>query len=139
MYLNTKIISIFRFSTDLYHEKIRPIINSAAAISCNRAFYNLLTIFAAYLCEVSLYAEYPCSKYLNSFMTCPSPFIIAPRRSNCKYTLILDLDETLVHTDMRERTNQMASRPLVGKKLGTYNVLYRPYCRQLLQEVSQYY
>lgn len=44
----TKINPAFRYSPDLL-KKIKAILNKAKNISINRAFYDLLTIFAVYL------------------------------------------------------------------------------------------
>jgi predicted secreted acid phosphatase len=55
-------------------------------------------------------------KYLSSFMTCPSPYILQPRE-NKNYSLVLDLDETLVNTKFDNSTDK-----------SQYCIGYRPYC-----------
>jgi hypothetical protein len=53
----------------------------------------LLTHFAKYLnskdCELDV--DVKLHKYLLTFMTCPSPYIVEPRTSR-NYSLVLDLD-----------------------------------------------
>jgi len=50
-------------------------------------------------------------------MTCPSPYIIQERK-NRKYTLVLDLDETLISTKMDKNLSDKG-----------YNIQYRPHCK----------
>ena len=59
-------------------------------------------------------------------MTCPCPFIAQPRKKDKKYTLVLDMDETLIHSNFRDE-NRSPKKNCAGGE--GYQILYRPYCR----------
>lgn len=61
------------------------------------------------------------SQYANK----PKPPFLPPKEKNVKYTLVLDMDETLIHT--KEIQN--------GKSL----FLERPYCQEFLDEMDKHY
>jgi predicted secreted acid phosphatase len=60
-------------------------------------------------------------------MTCPSPYIVEPRK-NKNYSLVLDLDETLISTKLDNS---------IGKS--KYCINYRPYCFEFVSKLSQFY
>lgn len=55
----------------------------------------------------------------------PKPPFLPPREKNVNYTLVLDMDETLIHT--REM------------QAGKSSFLVRPHCQQFLDEMDKYY
>jgi hypothetical protein len=128
LFMCTKLNSVFRFSPDLF-KKIKLVTNTSKSVSINRSYYDLLTHFAMYLnskeCEFE--ANSKLCKYLQSFMTCPSPYIVEPRTTK-SYSLVLDLDETLVNTKLNQSTDK-----------SRYTIGYRPYCQEFVEHLSKYY
>jgi hypothetical protein len=76
-------------------------------LSVNMAFYRLLEFFALHLVEMHI-GDRP--DYSIAFLsTCPSPYLHKP--STKPYTLVLDLDETLVHYNTKNTVGQFKIRP----------------------------
>lgn len=70
------------------------------------------------------------------------PQILGPKYKPSRKTLVLDLDETLIHS--LSRGSRISSAYMIEVKLGTqratlYYVYKRPYCDEFLKEVSKWY
>ena len=87
-----------------------------AMMSINQTFYSLLEHYSF---ELSMSFTI-CPEIAKFLSTCPSPYIHTP--STKDYTLVMDLDETLIHY------NQAKSILLV-----------RPHCKKFLTELSEHY
>lgn len=79
-------------------------------MTINRSFYELLRLYAIYLNnhEGLLEKHY---QALKTFATCPSPYITKP--SLKPYTLVLDLDETLIHSHHQKHKLEIFMRPFL--------------------------
>ena len=88
----------------------------------------MLTKLAIYLNEVQIDEEAnSVRRWMVSFMTCPSPYILE-KRKNRKYTLVLDLDETLISAKIDAKS-----------KVSGYRIRYRPFCQDFIVKMSKLY
>ena len=82
------------------------------------AFYKLLEFYSLHLASVL-----PVPNPLVGFLaTCPSPYL--HHTASKEYTLVLDLDETLMHYNYRNN-------------LGQFKI--RPYCQEFIFEMSEHF
>jgi RNA polymerase II subunit A small phosphatase-like protein len=83
-------------------------------VTINRGFYELLRLYAVYLNnhEGLLEKHY---QALKTFATCPSPYLTKP--ASKRYTLVLDLDETLVHSHRDKQRLEIFMRPFLKQFL----------------------
>ena len=90
-----KINSLFRYSPNL-KQIYKNIILQSKTKTINYLFYDILKQYAVHLNQGS--QDRLINNFLRTFATCPSPFILKPRKKQKIYTLVIDLDETLIHT-----------------------------------------
>jgi hypothetical protein len=87
-------------------------------LGSNIAFYKLLEFYSLHLASIM-----PVPNSLIGFLaTCPSPYLHdSPMK---EYTLVLDLDETLVHYNSKNSQNQLK---------------IRPFCQEFIFEMSEFF
>lgn len=86
--LTQKLGVLFKHAKHLYN-KISYLLTFSQEVSINRAFYELLTLFATFLTEFENKNQINLDN-ISFFATCPSPYLT---RNNTKlYSLVIDLD-----------------------------------------------
>jgi hypothetical protein len=87
-------------------------------LGSNIAFYKFLEFYSLHLASIM-----PVPNSLIGFLaTCPSPYLHdSPMK---EYTLVLDLDETLVHYNSKNSQNQLK---------------IRPFCQEFIFEMSEFF
>jgi TFIIF-interacting CTD phosphatase-like protein len=61
------------------------------------------------------------------------------KRRKKRKTIVLDLDETLVHSSLEYGNSDFQIEVLMDKKSVIYHVYKRPYCDYFLEKVSEWY
>lgn len=118
--MSSKVCGVFSNCQNLL-ANLSPVLQTAGDTNINRTFYELLTRYAVYLNECD--RRDPTILYTVSFFaTCPSPYIL--KASLKRYTLVVDLDETLLHSVLVQ---------------GRFITKYRPGTTEFLRQVAEHY
>ena len=83
-------------SSQILSEQLKILITEFETrnVSINRSFYELLKLYAIYLNHNEELIEFN-HGIMKTLATCPSPYLT--KNSHKMFTLVLDLDECLVH------------------------------------------